>query len=69
MVGCWFGPGHALLDRRLGAHVVAGGEHRPGAAEDDDAHLVVGLGAQEGVVELDEQAAVLGVARARAGSA
>jgi hypothetical protein len=42
---------------------VARREHGPGAAEDDDADLVVGLGAQERVVELDEHPAVLGVAR------
>ena len=41
----------------------------PVAAEDHDAHLVVGLGAQERVVELDEQPAVLRVPRVRAGSA
>ena len=40
-----------------------GGEHRPGAAEDDDADLVVRLRLQEGVVQLDEQSPVLRVPR------
>ena len=42
---------------------MAGREHGAGAAEDDDAHGVVGLGAQERVVEFDEHPPVLGVAR------
>ena len=39
------------------------GEQRAGAAEDHHPHGVVLLGLPEGVVELDEHAAVLGVAR------
>src|SRR5207253_8238304 len=40
-----------------------GREHRPDAAEDHDAHLVVGFGAQKGLVELDEHSPVLRVPR------
>jgi hypothetical protein len=40
---------------------VAGGEQRPGPAQDDDPHGVVGLGLAESVVEFDQEAAVLGV--------
>ena len=50
----------------LGAHVVAGREEGAGAAEDHDADLVVGLGLEERVVELDEQPPVLRVATLRA---
>jgi len=38
---------------------VAGREQRTGAAEDDDAHLVVGLGFEERVVEVDQETAAL----------
>ncbi len=44
------------------AHVVARREERAHAAEDDDPHVVVLLGRAEGVVELDQQAPVLGIA-------
>ena len=46
----------------LGAEVVTGGEHRPVAAEDDDAHVVVGLRLEERLAEFDEQTALLRVA-------
>ena len=42
-----------------------GGEQRPRAAQDDHPAGVVGLGPQERVVELDQQAPVLGVPRVR----
>ena len=44
---------------------MAGREHRSDAAEDHDTNRVVGLGAQERLVELDEESAVLRVARLR----
>jgi hypothetical protein len=56
------GVGAVLLPGLLRAHVVPGREERPGAAEDHDPAGVVGLRAHEGIVELDEQPAVLGVA-------
>ena len=37
----------------------------PSPAEDHDPDLVVGLGRQEGIVQLDEQPAILGVASVR----
>ena len=40
---------------------MTGGEDRAAAAEDHDPAAVVGLGAHERVVQLDEQAAVLSV--------
>ena len=53
----------------LGAHVVARGEERTGAAEDHDADLVVGFGLEERVVEVDEELPALRVATLRDGSA
>ena len=41
---------------------MARGEHGPGATENDYSTGVIGLGATEGVVKLDEQPAVLGIA-------
>ena len=52
-----------LLAADRAADVVARREHRAVATEDDDAHGVVGLGAEEGLVELDEHAPVLRVPR------
>jgi hypothetical protein len=49
----------------LRPRVVAGGEHRPVAAEDHDADLVVGLRLEERFVELDEQPALLRIALVR----
>ena len=51
-----------LFTRFFRTEVVPGGEHRTRPAQDDDAHLVVRLGLQEGVVELDEETPVLRVA-------
>ena len=56
------GTGHPLGDRLLRPEVVTRGEDRAGATEDHHAHGVVGLGLEEGFVELDQQAPVLGVA-------
>ena len=56
------GPGCPLGGGLLGAHVVARGEERADPAQDHDPHLVVRLGPEEGVVQLDQQAPVLGVA-------
>ena len=53
--GAGSGPGVRSSIDVLRAHVVAGGEHRPDAAEDHDPDVVVGLGAEEGVVELDSR--------------
>ena len=44
---------------------MAGGKHLSDAAENHDSDRVVGLGTQERVVELDEEAAILRVARLR----
>ncbi len=54
-----------VLERRLRAHVVARREHRARSPEDHDAARVVLLGPLERLVELDQQAAVLGVAGLR----
>ena len=40
---------------------MAGGEHGPSPAEDHDADLIVGLGAEEGVIELHQEPSVLRV--------
>ena len=50
-----------LLPHLLAADVVARREHRSVAAEDHDPHGVVGLGPQEGLVELDQHRPVLRV--------
>ena len=55
--------GQVLLHGHLRSHVVPRREHGPGAGEDHHANLVVGFRLQEGLVELDEQPPVLGVAR------
>ncbi len=55
-----------LLALLLGAHVVAGREEWARAAEDHDADLVVGLGLEERVVEVDEELPALRVATLRA---
>ena len=56
------GPGGMLGGGLLRAHVVARGEERADPTEDDHSHPIVLLGPVEGLVELDQQAAVLGVA-------
>ena len=60
-VGCWFGPGIRSSALTELPEVVARREHRPVAAEDHHPHGVVGLGAEERVVQLHEHAAVLRV--------
>ena len=57
------GPGKELAALHVRAHVVAGGEHLSDTAEDHDAHRVVLFGSRERVVELDEESAILRVAR------
>src|SRR4029077_9356207 len=52
-------------DRFLRPEVMARGEDRADATENDDADLVVALGCEERVVEFDEQPAILGVASPR----
>jgi hypothetical protein len=54
-----------LGGRESRPHVVPGGEHRAGPAKDDHAHPVVGLGCEEGLVQLHQEAPVLGVAGLR----
>src|SRR3954447_4541437 len=40
---------------------MAGGEHWACATQDHHTHVVIGLGAQEGIVELDQQSPALSV--------
>jgi len=55
------GPGGALGQRVARPEIVPGGEQRPGPGQDDHAHLIVGLGRQHRVAELDQEAAILRV--------
>ena len=54
-------PGLALGQRLLRAEVVSGREVLAARGQDHHAHLVVGLGAAEGLVQLHQQGARLGV--------
>ena len=59
------GAGPEFLAGQLGSDVVTRREHLAFAGENDDPHCVIGLGSGEGLIELDQHPAVLGIALVR----